>query len=321
MFLILDSAGGGGGSWMSRLDKRCPMNLRDLKYLVALAEHRHFGRAADACFVSQPTLSTQLKKLEETLGVTLIERNRRRVILTPVGKSIVAQAGTVLQNVDQLLRLADGHRDPLGGDFRLGMIPTLAPYLLPLVLAPVRRALPKLKMQITEGQTAEITRMLQAGALDAVVLALPLPDEDLVQTPIFNEPFHFAVSEHHPKASQALITEAELDREQVLLLEDGHCLRDQALAICKSRNAVENTDFRATSLETLRQMVAADVGVTLMPELAITDAAAGVRYIPFGGAHPPHRTIGVCWRSSSTRKPLLGELTEVLTQAVASRDR
>ncbi|MYH16959.1 MAG: LysR family transcriptional regulator [Gammaproteobacteria bacterium] len=292
------------------------MNLRDLKYLVALAEHRHFGRAADACFVSQPTLSTQLKKLEETLGVTLIERNRRRVILTPVGESIVAQADTVLQNVDQLLRLADEHRDPLGGDFRLGLIPTLAPYLLPLVLAPVRRALPKLRMQITEGQTARITGMLRAGALDAVVLALPLPEEDLVQTPIFDEPFHFAVSVRHPKASRAAIDEAELEQEEVLLLEDGHCLRDQALAICKSRNAVENTDFRATSLETLRQMVAADVGVTLMPELAITDAAGGVRYIPFSGTNPPHRTIGVCWRSSATRTPLLKELTEVLTRAV-----
>ena len=297
------------------------MNLRDLKYLVALAEHRHFGRAADACFVSQPTLSTQLKKLEETLGVTLIERNRRRVILTPVGETIVAQAGTVLRSVDQLLRLADEHRDPLGGDFRLGIIPTVAPYLLPLVLAPLRRALPKLRMQITEGQTARITRMLQAGELDAVILALPLHEEDLVQTPILDEPFHFAVSVRHPKASRVAIKEAELEQEPVLLLEDGHCLRDQALAICKSRNAVENTDFRATSLETLRQMVAADVGVTLMPELAITDAVADVRYIPFSGSKPPHRTIGVCWRASATRAPLLKEFTEVLSQALKAQDR
>lgn len=297
------------------------MNLRDLKYLVALAEHRHFGRAADACFVSQPTLSTQLKKLEETLGVTLIERNRRRVILTPVGESIVAQADTVLRSVDQLLRLADEHRDPLGGDFRLGIIPTVAPYLLPLVLAPLRQALPKLRMQITEGQTAKITRMLQAGELDAVILALPLHEEDLVQTEIFAEPFHFAVSVRHPKASRATIAEAELEQEQVLLLEDGHCLRDQALAICKSRNAVENTDFRATSLETLRQMVAADVGVTLMPELAITDTVADVRYIPFSGPNPPHRAIGVCWRTSATRTPLLKELTEVLSQALTKRGR
>ena len=291
------------------------MNLRDLKYLVAVAEHRHFGRAAAACFVTQPTLSTQVKKLEEQLGVTLIERGRK-VLLTPVGEAIVAQARTVLHGVAELSRLADAHRDPLGGDFRLGIIPTVAPYLLPLVLTPVRRALPNLNVQLTEGQTANILAMLLAGELDAVVLALPAHEEDLVQTALYKEPFYFAVAPGHAKAGRRRIREAELDEEQVLLLEDGHCLRDQALEICKSRNAVENTNFRATSLETLRQMVAAGVGVTLMPRLAIT-SAADVRYIPFSGRNPPHRVIGICWRASTTRGLLLEKLSLALKQAMA----
>ena len=296
------------------------MNLRDLKYLVAVAEHRHFGRAADACFVSQPTLSTQVKKLEETLGVILLERGRRQVMLTPAGQSIVAQAGVVLRNVNELVRIADGHRDPLGGNFRLGIIPTVAPYLLPLVLAPVRRALPSLRVQLFEGQTANIMAQLQEGELDAVVLALPVHEDDVVQRPLFEEPFYFAVPSSHPKAGRKAIREAELDQEQVLLLEDGHCLRDQALEICKSRNAVENTSFRATSIETLRQLVAAGVGVTLMPELAVTKGT-GVCYIPFSSRKGPHRVIGICWRSSSPRTAVLRELTEALQQGVAGRGR
>ena len=291
------------------------MNLRDLKYLVAVAEHRHFGRAAEACFVSQPTLSTQVRKLEDTLGVTLIERGRK-VLLTPVGEVVVAQARNVLRGVAELSRLADEHRDPLGGDFRLGIIPTVAPYLLPLVLTPVRQALPNLAIQLTEGQTANILAMLLAGELDAVVVALPVHEEDVVQKALYKEPFYFAAAPGHAKAGRKRIREAELDQEQVLLLEDGHCLRDQALEICKSRNAVENANFRATSLETLRQMVAAGVGVTLMPQLAINTAAA-VRYIPFSGRNPPHRAIGICWRASSTRAVLLGEFSEALQRAMA----
>lgn len=296
------------------------MNLRDLKYLVAVAEHRHFGRAADACFVSQPTLSTQVKKLEETLGVVLFERGRRQVMPTQAGKAIVAQAGAVLRNVDELMRVAGSHRDPLGGDFRLGIIPTVAPYLLPLVLAPVRQALPKLRVQLIEGQTANIMAQLQAGKLDAVILALPAPEDDLVQAPLFKEPFYFAVPAGHPKARRKAVREADLDGEQVLLLEDGHCLRDQALEICKSRNAVENANFRATSIETLRQMVAAGVGVTLMPELAVTDSA-DLHYIPFSSRGGPHRVIGLCWRSSSPRTAVLGELTKALKRGVAGRGR
>jgi LysR family hydrogen peroxide-inducible transcriptional activator len=293
------------------------MNLRDLKYLVAVAEHRHFGRAADACFVSQPTLSTQLKKLEEELGVTLIERTNRQVLLTAVGERVVAQAQRVLREARQLNHIAEEYTDPFGGEFRLGVIPTVAPYLLPKILGPIRKALPNLKTQLTEGQTAVISRLLREGDLDAVILALPIEEENVVERKLYTEPFYMAVSRAHELASKKKVTVDDLDDEQVLLLEDGHCLRDQALEVCNSHNAVENTNFRATSLETLRQMVVADVGITLMPELAVpAKPTAGIRYIPFRG-EIPHRDIGLCWRKSSPREPLLEKLAEVLTETVA----
>ena len=175
------------------------MNLRDLRYLVAVAEHRHFGRAAEACFVSQPTLSTQLKKLEETLGVTLIERTNRQVMLTPAGEVIVRQAQVVLREVNTLTALAEQFNDPMGGELRLGIIPTLAPYLLPKIIRPLSEAFPKLHLQLTEAQTATILRMLKQGELDVILLALPLGEENVVEAEIFREPFLFAVGDAHPK--------------------------------------------------------------------------------------------------------------------------
>ncbi len=296
------------------------MNLRDLRYLVAVAEHRHFGRAAAACFVSQPTLSTQIKKLEQTLGVTLIERTNRQVMLTPVGESVVGQAQRVLGEVSRLVAFAEQHRDPLGGEFRLGIIPTVAPYLLPRILSPVRTALPNLEIQLTEAQTAVLTRMLREGELDAVILALPVGEDMVVEKVLYREPFYLAVSDHHAKADRASVRLRELDQERMLLLEDGHCLRDQALEVCDTHNAVENTNFRATSLETLRQMVAANVGATLMPELALMSKTAGVRYIPFADANPPRRTIGIAWRNSTPRQVLLDELTRTLIAAMSDGD-
>lgn len=288
-----------------------PMNLRDLRYLVAVAEHRHFGRAAEACFVSQPTLSTQLKKLEEFLGVTLVERNNRQVMLTPVGESIVAQAQRVLRETNQLVGIAEAHRDPYGGDFRLGVIPTIAPYLLPRILTPIRKAFPDLRLQLTESQTAVLMQLLKGGELDAAILALPLEDDHIQGTLLYREPFHMAVSKQHKKASRKSVELGDLDGEDVLLLEDGHCLRDQALAVCSSSSAVENTNFRATSLETLRQMVAANVGITLMPELAMGGRAVGIKYIPFKGT-PPSRDVGLCWRNTSTREALLKDMSQLL---------
>jgi LysR family hydrogen peroxide-inducible transcriptional activator len=292
------------------------MNLRDLRYLVAIAEHKHFGRAAEACFVSQPTLSTQLKKLEQTLGVTLIERTNRRVMLSPAGEEIVEQAQKILREVNTLTAMAEQYRDPLGGDFRLGIIPTVAPYLLPKILGPLNKAFPKLRLHLTEAQTSQLTRMLKQGDLDALLLALPLQEENVTELELFKEPFLFAASKQHPKAKQTSVTLSDLEDEEVLLLEDGHCLRDQALDVCNSHRAVENTNFRATSIETLRQMVAANAGITLMPQLAVQKRSGSVRYLPFTG-RAPYRSIGLCWRTTSTRAQLLEELGETLKQAVS----
>lgn len=287
------------------------MNLRDLRYLVAVAEHRHFGRAAEACFVSQPTLSTQLKKLEEFLGVVLVERNNRQVMLTPVGESIVAQAQRVLHETNQLVGIAEAHRDPYGGDFRLGVIPTIAPYLLPKILSPLRKSFPDLRLQLTENQTSVLMQLLKGGELDAAILALPVVDDQIEGKLLYREPFYLAVSKQHSHAQRKTVELKDLDGQAVLLLEDGHCLRDQALAVCSSSNAIENTNFRATSLETLRQMVAANVGVTLMPELAMGGRVAGLSYVPFKGK-PPAREVGLCWRSTTTRKALLEDMGELL---------
>lgn len=294
------------------------MNIRDLKYLVAVAELKHFGHAADACHVSQPTLSTQLKKLEETLGVVVIERTNRQVLLSGVGEKIVLQAKRVLSEVDELMRIADQHRDPFGGDLRLGIIPTVAPYLLSRILGPIRKRFPKLRIQLNEGQTADISARLKLGELDAIILALPLIDDQTEVRTLYREPFYFTLSTQHPLAGKKQIAIKDLADERMLLLEDGHCLRDQALSVCDTAGAVENTNFRATSLETLRQMVCANVGTTLMPELALTKTA-GVRYIPFEHAmraSAPHREIGLCWRRASSRGELLEEMTKVLRAAV-----
>ena len=294
------------------------MNLRDLRYLVAVAEHQHFGRAAEACFVSQPTLSTQLKKLEQTLGVILIERTNRRVMLSPEGEQIVAQAQRILVEVNSLTAMSEQLRDPLGGEVRLGIIPTIAPYLLPKILAPLTAEFPNLNIQLTEGQTSQITRMLKQGDLDAVLLALPLQEENVEEFELYTEPFLFAAATDHPKAQQKSVSANDLQDEEVLLLEDGHCLRDQALAVCHAHRGIESSSFTATSLETLRQLVAANRGITLMPALAVpepADNASGVCYIPFTG-EVPSRTLGLCWRSSSTRSGLLADIAQSLRQVL-----
>ena len=287
------------------------MNLRDLKYLVAVAKHRHFGRAAEACFVSQPTLSTQLKKLEGRLGVTLIERAGKRVLLTPPGAAIVAEAEQALRHVDALVQIAAQHRHPLGGELRLGVIPTVAPYLLPKILPAVRSAFDELSLKLTEGQTATLRALLDAGDIDAAVLALPSGATGVCERALYREPFLLAVGAAHPLAGRRGATLADLEAEAVLLLEDGHCLRDQALDVCKTHGAVENTNFRATSIETLREMVAANIGVTLMPLLAVK-RDDGVRYAPFRDADPPQRQVGLIWRASSPRQTLMEALAERL---------
>ena len=289
------------------------MNLRDLRYLVALAEHKHFGRAATASFVSQPTLSTQIRKLEEELGVALVERAPRKVLLTEVGREIAQRARAVLNDVEQIRGIARRTRDPESGSVRLGIFPTLGPYLLPHVIANLRRRFPRLELLLVEEKTEVLLRQLREGRLDAAILALPLHDDQLQQEFLFEEPFLLAVPHGHPLAARASIKLGDLADQSLLLLEEGHCLREQALEACQLAGAGEKAGFRATSLETLRQMVAANVGITLLPVLAVKPPVAqsgNIDLIEFR-AHPPSRRIAMVWRKSSALAPFLPQLAEL----------
>jgi LysR family hydrogen peroxide-inducible transcriptional activator len=280
------------------------LKLKDLRYLVAVADTRHFGRAAERSFVSQPTLSAQLKKLEDYLGVQLIERAPKRVSLTAAGEEIVERARRILEASDEIVEIAKGHSDPLAGRLKLALLPTIGPYLLPNVAAKLRKALPRLELMLYEYQTDPMLEKLHSGEIDVGILALPVPLDGLDVYELYEEPFAVAMPADHRLASRAHIKVEDLDRETLLLLEDGHCLRDQALDICSGTGVQEKQDFRATSLETLRQMVAAGVGITLLPELAGRGAygnARGVAIRPF--AKPvPKRKIGAVWRKSSARR-------------------
>ena len=286
------------------------MNLRDLKYLVALEQHKHFGRAAAACFVSQPTLSTQIKKLEEELGVSLVERAPRRVMLTPIGSDIAQRARKVISDVDQLVETARRSQDPEAGTVRLGLFPTLAPYLLPHVLPNLRQRFPRLELLLVEEKTDQILARLRDGRLDAALLALPIHDDQLHIEPLFDEPFLLAVPQQHPLAGRDALDLHDLDDQHLLLLEEGHCLRDQALDVCRLAGADERDGFRATSLETLRQMVASGVGITLLPMLAVqppVPVSHDIALLPFRG-DAPHRRIGMLWRRSSAMTGFLQQL-------------
>jgi len=290
------------------------VNLRDLKYLVALAEERHFGRAAERCHVSQPTLSAQIRKLEEYLGVSLVERQPKKVSLTETGERIVARARRVLQEADAIVELARTDRDPLAGELKLAFIPTVGPYLLPKVATRLKRALPKLKLLLYEYQTAQLLEKLRDGDIDMGILALPVPTDGLECRELYEEAFMLAVPDTHPLAQRERARVEDLRGETLLLLEDGHCLRDQALEVCSRVRVSEDQDYRATSLETLRQMVAAGHGVTLLPQLATIGPGGttrGLRVRPF--ARPsPSRSIGAVWRKSTTRGPAIEAIAEVI---------
>lgn len=292
------------------------MNLRDLRYLLALADHRHFGRAAEASHVSQPTLSTQIRKLEEELGITLVERAPRKVMLTEAGAEIAQRARTVIAEVEQMREIARRAHDPESGTLRLGLFPTLGPYLLPHVVGPLRARYPKLELLLIEEKTEALIARLREGRIDAAILALPVDDEGLEHAPLFDEPFVLAVPEHHPLASRGPgnLSLNALRNEHLLLLEDGHCLRDQALDVCHLAGAGEKDGFRATSLETLRQMVAAGVGMTLLPVLAVQPPVPpqpNLRLLAFAPPAPTRR-IALFWRKSSARSGFLQGLAELL---------
>ena len=289
------------------------MNIRDLKYLVALAEHKHFGRAAEASFVSQPTLSTQIKKLEEELEVSLVERTPRNVLLTEVGKEIAQRAREVLNEIDQIKAIARRTRDPESGTIRLGIFPTLGPYLLPHVIPKIRERFPRLELLLVEEKTEVILRQLREGRLDAGILALPIHDDQLHTEFLFEEQFLLAVPENHQLAKRAALKLGDLADESLLLLEEGHCLRDQALDVCQLAGANEKSGFRATSLETLRQMVAANVGITLLPSLSVQPPIAqsdNVHLLPFRG-EVPSRRIAMIWRKSSAMSGFMEQFASI----------
>ncbi len=296
------------------------MNLRDLKYLVALADHKHFGHAAAACFVSQPTLSTQIKKLEEELGVPLVERAPRKVMLTPAGRDAAERARRIVAEVEQMKEAARRSQDPEAGTVRLGIFPTLGPYLLPHVVPRIRARFPQLELLLVEEKSDVLLSRLREGKLDAGILALPLQDDQLHTEFLFEEPFLLAVPEAHPLAERDSLSLGELSNQQLLLLEDGHCLREQALDVCRISGANEKSEFRATSLETLRQMVAANVGITLLPTLAVKPPVArsdDIHLLGFSDSHPSRR-IAMVWRRSSAMAGFLQELAKVFRELPAS---
>jgi LysR family hydrogen peroxide-inducible transcriptional activator len=290
------------------------LKLKDLRYLVALADERHFGRAAQSCFVSQPTLSAQLKKLEDYLGVQLIERNPGQVTLTEPGEQIVARARRILEASDEVVTLARSHRDPLAGKLRLAVLPTIGPYLLPRLTREIRKSLPRLELRLYEFQTSVMLEKLHAGAIDVGILALPVAMDGLESRTLYHEPFTVAMPEHHRLAKRQTVRVEDLKDESLLLLDDGHCLRDQALEVCSRVGLQEKQDFRATSLETLRQMVATGAGITLLPEMASQGAygkAQGVVVRPF--AKPaPSRKIGAVWRKTSARLKAIEAICKVI---------
>ena len=296
------------------------MTLQDLRYAVTLAETRNFARAAQACYVSQPTLSTQIKKLEDELGLTLFERTNKRVMPTSAGAGLIAQARVVLEEAEKLRHLAQQARDPMAGPLRLGVIPTLGPYLLPHLVPRLRTAYPRLSLYLREDLTANLTERLRAGSLDAILLALPIQTDGLELIELFREPFVMALPKDSPLAGKSEVMETDLMGVPLLLLEDGHCLRDQALAVCSLPQPRGTEDFRASSLETLRQMVAAGVGCTLLPALAADTAAAGETKLARDrlievrsfAAPVPYRTIGLAARRGFPRMEMVRAFADLI---------
>lgn len=293
------------------------IKIRDLEYLDAIEKYRHFSKAAEACHVSQPTLSGQIMKLEEQLGVSLIERHPGNIMLTPAGEQLLVKARRVLSAARDLELTARSLGDPLAGEFHLGLIPTLAPYLLPWLIPALAKRLPGLEPIVQEGMTHQILDRLREHALDAIVLARPFEESGLVVHPLFREPFLLLCPADHALAKRKRVPQQALESERVLLLTEGHCLRDQALEICRTQRArgpSPEGDYRATSLETIRQMVIAGLGLTLMPAMALSDEdfrrkSTAVR--PFASP-APGREIVLAHRRGSPRSEGFARLAQLV---------
>ena len=288
------------------------IKLKDLQYLIALDDYRHFGQAANACHVSQPTLSGQIKKLEAQLGLTLIERHSKGVLLTPSGKVLIDRARDIVRQVGKLEQDAKALLDPLSGDLHLGLIPTLAPYLLPHIMQPLLEQLPKVSLYLHEDKTQRLLEKLHQGKLDALILPYMESMAQLDCYDLFEEQLTLAVPSRHPLATKHQVTFDDLKGEEVLALEDGHCLREQTIGYCFAAGAEENQRFRGSSLETLRYMVSANMGITVMPELAIRGRQdLNIRYIPLTDCSPKRRIVLVN-RSNYTRNALMRNLASII---------
>jgi len=290
--------------------------LRQLEYIVAVADESTFGGAAAVCNVSQPGLSAQIREAEQILGVRLFERDRRGAVITPAGEEIVARARTLLSSARELVDVARHGARPLVGPFRLGVIPTIAPYLLPASLPAVRSAHPELRLMLREEKTEVLLSLIAKGKVDAALLALDSTIAGVESAPLFDDDFLLAMPTAHRLAGRKRVRESDLEGERVLLLEDGHCLRDQALAVCDRAGADENADFRATSLATLVQMVAGGDGVTLLPAIAVPALAGSASNLvvrPFQ-TPAPSRSLGLVWRRGSSRSAEMIELARAFAQ-------
>ncbi|HKI83545.1 MAG TPA: LysR substrate-binding domain-containing protein [Candidatus Krumholzibacteria bacterium] len=295
------------------------MTIQELRYLVALAEHRHFGRAAAACHVAQPSLSAGLKRLEEDLGARLFERSRRQVIPSQLGEQLVEQARVILFELERLEGMARSVRASLSGVFRLGTIPTVGPYLMPHVVEVLRTDHPELELHLVEQQTQELVAELRLGRLDAALLSPPLQEDGLTRVDLYREDFFLAAPVSHPLAQKESLRQREIRHEALLLLDEGHCLRDQILEICRTAASPARELLRGSSLETLRNMVAAGVGCTLLPALAVHPYGgvsalrenSPVRIVPFADPKP-HRLISLYYRKGFSREESARDLSRWL---------
>lgn len=293
------------------------MNLRDLKYIITVAETRHFGKAAVRCFVSQPTLSGQIRKLEDELGVAIFERTNRSVEITPVGEEIVTHARQMMEQADAIVQLAQARHDPLAGPLRIGAIPTLSPYLMPLILEPLKKQLPQIKLVLSEELTDTLLERLRNHEVDAALLATPENDADLEVMPLFDEPFWVAYPRKHDFYAKDRIGLRDLRNQNLLLLAEGHCLADQAMDVCRIKQRQtrgEMADLRAASLETLIQLVGAGYGITLVPALALraswmTGSGVVAQALAIGDAS---RRVSLVFRRSFPRRAALEALAGII---------
>lgn len=303
------------------------MTLTELKYIVAVARKRHFGRAAESCFVSQPTLSVAIRKLEDKLGVTIFERGGAEVTTTAIGERIVSQAQKVLQESAIIREIARMGHDPLTGPLHVGVIYTIGPYLLPKLIPVQIERTPQMPLILQENFTVRLIELLRRGELDCAIMALPLPDTGLMTMPLYDESFVVAVPASHPWANMTQIDAQDLKQENMLLLGSGHCFRDQVLAVCPELSRYSDTTegmqrtFEGSSLETIRHMVAAGLGLTVMPQTAVAATHDGetalIRYIPFKAPVPDRRVV-LAWRKTFTRLPAIEALAQAVQQTELS---